>query len=356
MTTRGALLLIGLGLAAWPAAAPAGRFAQGAAPEPINVCATIPDLGALAREIGGDRVSVSVFCKGQEDAHFVEAKPSFIRSLSRADVFIQSGLELEIGWAPVLLQSARNARILPGTTGFIDASTAISPLEIPSGPIDRSMGDIHPLGNPHYLLDPVNGLRVAALIRDKLVALRPEEKAAFDERYAAFARRVVASMAGPALASKYDPSELARQLARGTLEAFLRERNETDSLGGWLGAMRPFRRAPVVSDHNIWAYFAARFGLDVLGFLEPKPGLPPTTRHLGGLIETMKARGVKVIMTVPYFDLRHAQFVAKNTGAVIVSLAHQTGARPGTDDYLALIDYDIRRLAEAMGPQRTGND
>jgi ABC-type Zn uptake system ZnuABC Zn-binding protein ZnuA len=163
-------------------------------------------------------------------------------------------------------------------------------------------------------------------------------------------------MAGPALASKYDPPELARQLERGTLEAFLRERNETDSLGGWLGAMRPFRGTAVVSDHNIWPYFAARFGLDVLGFLEPKPGLPPTTRHLSGLIETMKARGVKVIMTVPYFDPRHAQFVARNTGSVIVSLAHQTGARPGTDDYLALIDYDIRRLAEALGPKGTGND
>src|SRR5574337_1385956 len=167
----------------------AGAFAREGA-EPIQVCATVPDLGSLAREVGGNQISVTVLAKGTEDAHFIEAKPSFIKALSQCDLYIQVGLDLEIGWAPVLLQNARNAAILPGGRGYLDASRVITPLEVPTGPVDRSMGDIHPLGNPHYLSDPVNGLKVARLIRDTLVALRPEGKPYFDDHFIAFNLRL----------------------------------------------------------------------------------------------------------------------------------------------------------------------
>src|SRR5919109_1753657 len=171
------LLMASLGL-------PGGdALAQGDA-RPLQVAVTVPDLGSLVREIGGDQIVVTVFAKGTEDPHFVEAKPSFIKTLSTADLFIQMGMELEMGWAPALQQNARNARVLPGARGFLDASAAITPLEIPSGPVDRSLGDVHPAGNPHYLLDPINGLRVGRLIRDKLIELRPERQRYFEERYA----------------------------------------------------------------------------------------------------------------------------------------------------------------------------
>ena len=137
--------------------------------KPLKVCATVPELGSLVREIGGNQVAVTVFAKGTENPHFVEAKPSLIKELSQADLYVQMGLELEVGWAPVLLQNASNGKVLQGARGYLDASTVINPMDIPSGTIDRSMGDVHPYGNPHYLTDPLNGLKVAALIRDKLM-------------------------------------------------------------------------------------------------------------------------------------------------------------------------------------------
>jgi ABC-type Zn uptake system ZnuABC Zn-binding protein ZnuA len=320
-----------------PLSATAGLAGEN--PTPLRVCATVPDLGALVREVGGDEVSVTIFAKGREDAHFVEAKPSFIKSLSQADIYISVGLDLEIGWAPVLLQNARNSRILIGSQGFLDASTAVTPVEIPSGQVDRSRGDIHPFGNPHYLLDPLNGLRVAALIRDKLGELRPDRKPYFEKRYAGFQRRLGEALGGEALAAKYDPETIAS----------LAEESRLDSAAqGWLGMMLPYRGVRVVSDHNIWPYFARRFGLSVRGFLEPKPGLSPTTKHLQSLIEQMRAEGTGLILTVPYFDPRHAQFISANTKARIVPLAHQVGALPGTEEYLRLIDYNVRQIVEAL--------
>jgi ABC-type Zn uptake system ZnuABC Zn-binding protein ZnuA len=315
---------------------------------PLRVAATIPDLGSLVREIGGDQVAVTVFAKGTEDPHFVEAKPSFIKTLSEADLFVEGGMEGEMGWAPVLLQNARNANVLPGARGFLDASTVITPLDVPTGPVDRSMGDVHPAGNPHFLPDPINGLRVARLIRDKLIELRPERQPYFEERYASFRQRLGAALVGEALAKKYDVEKLAVLFEAGKLGDFLKSQGEESLLSGWFGLMLPYRGAKVVSDHNTWSYFARRFGISVIGFLEPKPGLPPTTKHLNALIEMMRDQGVRVILANPYFDPRFAQFVAERTGAQVVNMAHQVGARPGTDDYIAMIDYDVRQLAGAL--------
>ncbi len=318
---------------------------------PIQICATVPDLGSLAHEVGGDQVAVTVFAKGTEDAHFIEAKPSFIKTLSQCDVYLQMGMDLEIGWAPVLLQNARNEAVLPGGRGHIDASRVILPLEVPTGPVDRSMGDVHPVGNPHYLLDPLNGLKVARLIRDKLIDLRPDRKPYFEDRYISFNLRLGTALVGEKLAKKYDVEKLALLHEHSKLVPFLKGQGEASLLQGWLGRMLPYFGTKVVADHNMWPYFARRFRIAVIGFMEPKPGIPPTTRQLGTLVDLMRAERVGAVLTVSFYDPRHARFISQQTGARIVNLAHQVGARAGTDDYLAMIDYNVREMAAALeGP------
>ena len=316
---------------------------------PLQVCATVPELGVLTREVGGDEVSVVVFAKGTEDPHFVEARPSFVKELSRADLLVVIGLDFEIGYLPVLLRNARNGRALPGAPGHLDASLAIERLDQPTAPVDRSMGDVHPYGNPHYLLDPLNGLRVARLVSARLAELRPEKRAYFDARSAAFARRLGTALVGEALARKYDPEKLAALAEYGTLDGFLRQQGDDGALGGWLGAMRPYRGAKVVDDHNLWPYFARRFGIEVIGHMEPKPGITPTTKHLGELVERMRAEHARALLAAAYYDPRHARFLAAETGVPIAAMANQAGARPGTDGYLALIDYNVRQVAAALG-------
>jgi ABC-type Zn uptake system ZnuABC Zn-binding protein ZnuA len=316
---------------------------------PIRVCATVPDLGNLAQKIGGDQVKITVFAKSQEDPHFVEAKPSFVKALSQADLFLQIGMELEIGYAPVLLQNARNSRVLIGAPGYVDCSKVITPLEVPTGIVDRSMGDVHPQGNPHYLLDPLNGLLVARLIKDRLTELMPEKKPFFEERYAVLYRQIGDALVGEKLARKYEFEKLALLYEEGKLEPYLSEQKEEGSLRGWLGMMLPYRGSKVIGDHNLWPYFARRFGILVVGFMEPKPGISPTTRHLQELIGMMKTERIQVILSSPYFEIRYAQFVSKNTRAKIVPLAHQVGSRSGTDNYLSMTDYNVRQLLMGFG-------
>lgn len=315
----------------------------------LQVCATVPDLGLLAKEIGGDRVSVTVFARGPEDPHFLEAKPGFIKALSRADLLIEVGMDLEAGWLPVLQKNARNAAVLIGARGHLDASTAITPLDVPSGPVDRSMGDVHASGNPHYLLDPVNGLKVAKLIKDKLCELRPGNSQAFSDRYSAFRKKTAVAMVGEKLSEKYDFEKLALLFQHGKLESFLEEQQEISFLGGWLGRMSPFRGAKAIGDHNLWSYFSLRFGISVVGFLEPKPGVSPTTRYLSDVIALVNKDGVKIILKSPYFDPKPAQFVADKTGARIVTIVHQSGAAAGTHDYLAMVSYNVGQVADALG-------
>jgi ABC-type Zn uptake system ZnuABC Zn-binding protein ZnuA len=314
----------------------------------LNVCATVPELGSLAREIGGDKVNVVVFAKGTEDPHFLEAKPSFIKSLSECDAYIQIGMDLEIGWAPVLLREARNSSVLPGARGYIDASTAIPPLEVPTVPIDRSMGDVHPFGNPHYLLDPLNGLRVAGLIRDRFSDLQPGSRQYFVDRYASFRQRLGNALVGEALAKKYDIEKLAALFEHGKLNDFLKSQGEESLLSGWFALLLPYQGTTVITDHNMWPYFTERFGLRSLGALEPKPGIPPTTAHLNELVGVMKANAVRAVLAAAYYDPRYADFVSQNTGAKVVNMAQQAGARPGTEEYLSMADYNVRQLAAAL--------
>ena len=316
---------------------------------PIRVFATLPDLGSLAKEVGGEEVSVVNMVEGTEDPHFAPARPSWIKELSKADVYVQVGMELEIGYASVLLQNARNGNVLPGNSGYIDASTVITPIEVPTGPVDRSMGDVHSFGNPHYLLDPINGLKVAQLLRDRFGQLRPAKAKYFDERFDDFRRRIGVHLVGEQLASKYDAEKLARLYEFGKLTAFLEKTGEAGQLGGWLGQMAPVRGAKVVDDHRLWPYFGHRFGIEIIDDLEPKPGVPPTTGHLTQLVEVMRHQGVKAIIVSPYYDPRHARFLSEATGVTVVPLSHQVGGRPGTGDYLSMMDYNVRTLAEALG-------
>ncbi len=320
-------------------------FAQA---QPLEACATVPDLGSLVQEIGGEQTTLTVFAKGTENAHFVVPKPSFIKALSTCDVYVQVGLDLEIGWAPPLLQNARNGAILPGGQGHIDASTAIAPLEIPSAPVDRSMGDVHPFGNPHYLLDPMNGLRVARLLRDRLSALRPTNAPYFAERYADFRRRLGVALVGQALADAYDFEKLTVLARHGRLDSFLKSQGQEALLGGWLGSLRPHAGNKLVGDHNAWVYFAGLFGFDMVAYLEPLPGILPTTKHMGVVIELMKTNRVKAVLNAAYYDPRYAQFVSENSGATIVPMAEQVASRPGTAHYLDMVDYNVKQLAAAL--------
>ena len=317
---------------------------------PIRVCATLTDLGALAREVGGDEVSVTTFTEGPENPHFIEARPSFVKAMSQADLYIQGGMEMEVGYAPVLIQQSRNARVLQGGRGFLDASTVVPPKGVSAGPADRSQGDVHAAGNPHYLLDPLNGLKVAALIRDRLSDLRPEKKDHFAGRYDDFRRRLGVAMVGEKLLGKYGEFEKLALLAEhGKLADFLKGQGDEGLLGGWLGRMLPHHGTKVVDEHDLWLYFADRFGLRVVGHLEPVPGVPPTTRHLGTLVKAMRQEGVRVVLSAPYYDRRHARFVADKTGAKVVTLAHQVNATEGAGDYIAMFDANVTALASALG-------
>lgn len=318
---------------------------------PLEVCATVPELGGLVRAVGGDQVAVTVFAKGTEDPHYLDAKPSFIKALSKADLFVQVGMDLESGWAPLLLRSSRNSRVQPGGSGFLDASVVITPLEVPVGPLDRSMGDIHPQGNPHYLADPLGGLKVAALIRDRLAELRPEAAELFLQRYEAFRKRLAEAMAGPGLAEKYEIEKLALLHRRGRLAEFLRQQEDLEALGGWLGRLHPFFGARILTYHRSWPYFAERFGLVIVGQLEPTPGIPPGPGHLLQVIKTIKSQQVRLLLVEPWINLRASQSVAAKTGINIVQAAASISPDQDRYDYIDAMGAIVEKVASGLNGQ-----
>jgi ABC-type Zn uptake system ZnuABC Zn-binding protein ZnuA len=234
----------------------------------LNVVTSTTDLAALAQEVGGDRITVNSIARGYQDPHFVEAKPSFLLQLRRADLLIAVGLELEIGWLPPLVTQCGNPRIQPNSAGYLDASQFAEILEIPRGQITRAMGDVHPQGNPHYWLDPDNGRRIAKGIAGKLAQLDPANAAYFQQHFEDFDKRLTAA-----------------------------EKN-------WDDEMRPYAGRKVVSYHNSWPNFARHFHLQVVGYVEPRPGIPPTPSHTLDLIQEMRRDKVKIVMVEPYFDLK----------------------------------------------------
>jgi len=300
------ILLVVLLAALAVAAAPAE-----AAQKPYVVTSTT-DLAALAAEVGGDRIEVESIARGYQDPHFVEAKPSFLLKLRRADLLILVGLQLEISWLPPLITQCGNPRIQIGAPGYLEAAQFAEILEIPTGQITRAMGDVHPLGNPHYWLDPENGRRIARGIQMKLAQMKPMDAAYFAQRYEDFSRRLA--------------------------EAEKR----------WDEQTKEYRGRKVVTYHRSWPNLTKRFGLDVVGYVEPKPGIPPSPTHTFELINQMRRENIKLILVEPYFDLKTPNAVARETGGSVVVLLPSVGGEKEVTDYFKLFDYDIALLIRAF--------
>src|SRR5947208_12185642 len=267
----------------------------------LNVVATLPDYAAVAREIGGNNIDLTVLAKPTEDPHFVDARPSFVVKLREADVLIDGGAELEVGWLPPLLQNARNSKLEVGQPGRVQASQGIRLMEVPAA-LSRAAGDVHAMGNPHFMVDPIIAKAVAQHIANTLAAV------------------------DAAHASAYGANE---KKFEETVNAKLQE---------WGAKLLPYRGQSLVAYHDSWPYFAHRFGFNIDVFLEPKPGIPPSPSHLVEVIEKMKAAHVKAILVEPYHNRKIAEKVAASTGAKVVDVAQFPGALPATDTYVALID------------------
>jgi ABC-type Zn uptake system ZnuABC Zn-binding protein ZnuA len=278
----------------------------------INVIGATEDLAAIAREVGGDQVTVESIARGYQDPHFVEPKPSFILKLQKADLLLTVGLQLEIGWLPPLITQSRNAKIQPAGPGYMDMSRFCQILEIPQGQVTRAMGDVHPLGNPHYWLDPENGRRMAKALADKFTSMDPAGAAGFAARYAEFDKKLA------------------------------------DAEKGWQAKMAPYKGRKVITYHRSWPNFCERFGLDVVDYVEPKPGIPPTPNHTLDVINLMKRDGVKLILVEPYFDLRAPNKIAQDVGGQVVVLMPSVGGVKEITSYFGLFDYDINLLVNAF--------
>ncbi len=307
------------------------------ASEPLRIVATTADIADLARHIAGDQAVVSSICTGSEDPHYLTAKPGFIARARSADLWIAVGLELESAWELPVLNGSRNRNIQPGTDGYLDLSQSVELLDVPQGPLSRAMGDVHPGGNPHYWLDPLNGRRMAEAIAERLARLRPEQAGAFYANLAAFRDELDRRMFGAEALKGAKAESLWKRHARGDGIA---------GLGGWAAQLAPRRGQGLVTYHKSWIYFAHRFGLRVVGELEPMPGIPPTASHLADLIATIKAERVGLLLQEPFYSTKAAERVSAATGARVVVVANSVGGRPEATDYLALMDRIVAELSK----------
>src|SRR5256885_1149352 len=294
----------------------AGLFAAGSiAGAQVRVVATTPDLASVAREIAGDRANVVALAKATEDPHFVDAKPSFVVTLNRADALVEGGAELELGWLPPLLENSRNSRIAAGAPGHIVASEGIRLLEIPTS-FDRSKGDIHSLGNPHFMVDPVSAKIVARNIANHLGQIDPKNAATYNANLARFNARV------------------------------------DTKLAEWQKRLAPYRGAKIVTYHRDFIYLAQRFGFSIVDELEPKPGIAPSPSHLAQVIGEMRRENAKVILVQPFQNRKTAETVARQTGASVLDTPQQPGAVSNTTTYFDMVDNIVRALATGLGAQK----
>lgn len=278
----------------------------------LDVVATTPDLAAIAREIGGSRITLTTLAKPTEDAHFVDAKPSYVVKLSKADALIEGGAELEIGWLTPLIEQSRNSKLLPGSPGRILANHKVSMQEIPTA-LDRSKGDIHAAGNPHFLMDPFNAILAGEHIAERFCAI------------------------DPAGAQDY----------RANLKQFTDQLRSKVAL--WQEKLEPVKGRPLVSYHNSWIYFASRFGLKTGIFLEPKPGIPPTPAHLARVIAKMREDKATLILADPYINRKIAEKVAAESGAVVVDVCQFPGGIKGTESgYIPMMDFLVNAIANTL--------
>jgi ABC-type Zn uptake system ZnuABC Zn-binding protein ZnuA len=283
-----------------------------AADAQLRVVTSTTDLYDIARAVGGDRISAAHISEGYEDPHFVQPKPSFILQLQKADVWAYVGLDLEIGWMSLLLDGARNSKIRAGGSGHVNVSTVIPVLDVARTAMDRSQGDVHPLGNPHYWLDPTNAKRIAELFQEKFTELDSRNAAVYESNRAAWQAR---------------------------LEAAERD---------WAADVAAIKDKPVVAWHTSWRYFAAYTGMKIIGFMEPKPGVPPSASHLAALVRTMKETGAKIIIMEPFYDRKTADKIARETGAQVLVMPPSVGGQKGVDDYISLMRHNIRSVAAAL--------
>ena len=279
----------------------------------LRVVTTTTDLAEIVRAVGGDEVKVKSICRGNQDPHHLQAKPSYMVMLRRADMLVFVGLDLEIGWMPLLVQGARNPKILPGRAGNVDASTAIAPIGVATNRVDRSLGDVHPRGNPHYWLDPLNTKKIASLIAKRLTALEPSHAGTFSANLVSFVKK--------------------RDLA------ILR----------WEKKMAPYKNTKVASYHQTFDYFIKRFALTPAGYIEERPGIPPGPAYLAKLTKKLKANNVPVIFHETFFERRATDLVAKRTQAKVVAAPTSVSAEASVASYEDLIDTLIDRFIAAVG-------
>lgn len=277
----------------------------------VRVVATFTDLADIVKQVGGNRVQVSALARPQDDFHLVTPRPSMALELSRARLFVRVGMDLDL-WADDLLTAARNASILRGAPGYVDCSVGVKKLEVPTGRVDPSMGDVHLYGNPHYLFDPLNAKVAARNILEGLKRVDPAHAAEYQQNYEAFVQRV------------------------------------EEHLKRWQQTLAPYRGAPVVVYHKSLPYFLNRFGLQELATIEPKPGIPPSPGHLRDVVQRMKGAGCRVILIEHFRPRRFAEAVARETGAKVVVLPVAVGVE-GTSSYLQMIDAMVSRVASALG-------
>lgn len=288
-----------------------GAITSPAGATSLRVISTVPDLAAIAQEVGGPRVSASALLLPTQDPHFADARPHLALLLNRANLLLLVGLELEIGWLPTLLTGSRNPAIQKGSAGYLDVSSVVSLKEVPTVRIDRSMGDVHPGGNPHYLVDPENAIRVAEAVAARLAQLDPEGARSYAEGAGRFARGLRAA----------------------------RER--------WKRQLAPYQGTPVVTYHRSWVYFAEALGLRVVGELEPKPGIPPSASHVLEIIRLMRARRVPLLLQEDYYPDRTAQLVAQKTSAQLVVLPGGTDFQRG-QRFEARLEQMVRQVVQAL--------
>ncbi len=328
-----------------------------AAQRPLRVVTSLPTYAAIAREIVGDRASVTAIAQGAEEPHFVQPKPSFVPLIGGADVFVTTGLDLEL-WVPALLDKAGNPRVSEGGRGYAAVYPGVALLEVPAS-VSRTQGDIHVFGNPHIHTDPINAVHIARNILAGLIRVSPADSAGFAARERDFERRLLVALYGEDLVRILTPATLL-ELAQGAGEwAFFRDNSYEGAplasrLGGWMKRAEVFRGREMVCYHREWVYFSHRFDLPCVEYVEPKPGIPPSPRHVQTIIELMRARRIPVVFSPNYFDRRHIREIAERTGARGVIVPAQTDGAPGVATYFDLVNVWITELAAAYGAPAGG--
>lgn len=314
----------------------------------IKILTTTTDLASIARVIAGDHATVKSLCSGNEDPHFLQAKPSYIVMARDADLWIRVGMELEIGWEQPILKGSRNSAIRIGGPAHLDASERIMRLGVPTTRITRAMGDVHPQGNPHYWLDPLNGRIVARSIAGRLASLFPEHTNDFQENLEAFQKALDEHMFGKALVEKLGGAKLWTLELKKELDPLLKSLHLEDQLGGWKGRMRAFQGEKIITFHQSWDYLANRFNLVVADELEPKPGIPPSPGHVLDVIRKVKMQNISVLLMEPFYSRKAPGLVASKTGIHVVVCANTVGGEPAAKDYLSMIENIVHKLATAF--------